>query len=195
MSNHRYINKLPDSVFLHSNSTVIGDVTMGDDCSVWPSAVLRADLGKIVLGRSVNIQDGSVLHTDSGGTVSVGDYALIGHKAMLHGCKVGRAALVGIGAIVLDGAEIGDGAMVTAGCMIRGGAKIPPFALVVTKGAEIKIYENKARPVSTVAGSLEYMQLAKRYQLSQFGPLSNDEIKQLEAEAKQVLKDMFGRDF
>jgi carbonic anhydrase/acetyltransferase-like protein (isoleucine patch superfamily) len=192
-SHHRCVNPLPDSVFLHPSSSVIGNVTMGEDCSIWPSVVLRADLGTIELGRGVNIQDGSILHTDSGGRLTIGDYTLVGHKSMLHGCSIGRACMIGIGSIILDGAEIGDGAMITAGCLIRGGMKIPPFALVVARDGELKIYENKARTILTVMGSLEYILLAHRYRKGEFGPISESEKKTLETEAGRILKDMFDR--
>lgn len=193
--NHRCVNEFPDSVFLHPSSSVIGNVTMQEDCSIWPSVVLRADLGKIELGRGVNIQDGSVLHTDAGGSLTIGDYSLVGHKAMLHGCSVGRACLIGIGSIVLDGAQIGDGAMITAGCMIRGGMKIPPFAMVVARDGDIKVYENKARTLLTVMGSLEYIALARRYEQNDFGPISAEQHRSFENEARRLLKEMFDREF
>ncbi len=193
--NHRCVNAQPDSVFLHPSSSVIGNVTLGEHCSIWPSTVLRADLGAIELGRGVNIQDGSILHTDSGGRLTIGDYTLVGHKVMLHGCSIGRACLVGIGTIVLDGAQIGDGAMITAGCLIRGGMKIPPFALVVAKDGDVKVYENKARTLLTVMGSLEYIRLARRYEKGEFGPVSSEEHNASEVEARRILKEMFDRDF
>lgn len=88
-------------------------------------------MNRITLGNFINIQDNTSLHTDSRGSISIGDWTLVGHNAMLHGCKIGRGCLIGIGSILLDGCEIGDGAQITAGCMIRGGKKIPPRSLVL----------------------------------------------------------------
>ncbi|MGQ2864251.1 gamma carbonic anhydrase family protein, partial [Leptospira interrogans] len=113
------------TAFIHPLATAIGLVEMGPYSSLWPGTVVRADMNQIVLGKGVNIQDNSTLHTDSSRGITIGDYTLVGHNTMLHGCKIGRGCLIGIGSIVLDEAEIGDGAMITAGCMIRGGKKIP----------------------------------------------------------------------
>ncbi len=183
--------RVDPSAWIHPRATVIGNVVLGPDCSLWPSSVLRADLGYITLGKAVNIQDGSVIHCDSGGRVEIGDYTLVGHRAMLHGCTVGRGALIGIGCVVLDGAEIGDGAMITAGCMIRGGMKIPARSMVVQKGGELKIYPNKARTQLTLAGSLEYVELARRWKAGEFHPLTESQEKELIHRAGIILKEMF----
>ena len=110
---------------------------------------------------------------------------------MLHGCTVGRGALIGIDCVVLDGAEIGDGAMITAGCMIRGGMKIPARSMVVQKGGELKVYPNKARTRMTLAGSLEYVELARRWKRREFSPLTESEENELFERAGIILKEMF----
>lgn len=198
--NHTMFNQLPESVFVHPSASIIGNVKMGDDCSIWPSTVLRADLGEITLGKGVNIQDGSVLHTEYRKSLSIGDYTLVGHKTMLHGCNIGRGCLIGIGTIILDGAEIGDGASITAGCLIRGNVKIPPFSLVVSKNGDIKIYPNRAPVATVIAGSLEYIELAKYYesQATQTNRGKHQEFQpssDLKEKAVQLAKDMFGQDF
>jgi carbonic anhydrase/acetyltransferase-like protein (isoleucine patch superfamily) len=99
--------------------------------------------------------------------------------------------LIGIGSIILDDAEIGDGAMITAGCMVRGGTKIPPRALVTPDGSSIKIFENKARTAYTIAGSLEYVKLAKRMQQGKWGPFSRAREEQFLAEAKEIMAKLF----
>lgn len=179
------------TAWIHPKASVIGNVTLGPECSIWPGSVLRGDLGHIELGRAVNIQDGTVIHCDSRGRVDIGDYTLVGHKAMLHGCRIGRAALIGINSTILDGAEIGDGAMVTAGCMIRGGMKIPAFSMVVQKGGELKVYPGKARTQMTLAGSLEYVELARRWKERNFHPLNEGEERELFERAGIILKEMF----
>lgn len=183
--------KVHDTAWIHPKASVIGNVVLGPDCSIWPSSVLRGDLGHITLGRAVNIQDGTVIHCDSGGRVDIGDYTLVGHRAMLHGCTVGRGALIGINCVVLDGADIGDGAMITAGCMIRGGMKIPARSMVVQKGGELKIYPDKARTRMTLGGSLEYVELARRWKERTFEPLTEKEEKELFERAGIILKEMF----
>ena len=120
----------------------------------------------------------------------MGDYSLIGHNAMLHGCHVGKACLIGIGCVVLDNAEIGDGAMITAGCMIRGGQKIPARAFVYSKKGELIVVEGKARPVQTVIGSLEYVELAARHQEKRWEPFSGEEIEVFRKKAANIVQNM-----
>jgi len=176
--------------FIHESARVIGLVEMGENCSIWPGAVLRADMNSIILGNCVNIQDNSTLHVDSSAGMSIGDYTLVGHNTMLHSCKIGKACLIGIGSIILDKAEIGDGAMITAGCMIRGGMKIPPKAMVIQKEGKLFIYENKAKVQLTVAGSIEYMELAARHQKNLFGPFTKEEEKDFFVRAGQVMEEL-----
>lgn len=189
---HYTAEKIHPTAFIHERAFVFGDLAMGEHSSLWPGVVVRADMNTIVLGNCVNIQDNSTLHCDSRRGVTIGDYTLVGHNAMIHGCKIGRAVLIGIGSIVLDDAEIGDGAMITAGCMIRGGTKIPPRALVTPEGSSIKIYENKAKTAYTVAGSLEYIELAKRAQRGVWGAFSRAEEEVFFARAKATVAELFG---
>lgn len=176
--------------YIHHQATVIGNVDFGNSCSIWPGAVLRADMNRIQLGNAVNIQDNSTLHTDSGSSIEIGDWSLIGHNAILHGCKIGRGVLIGIGSIVLDNAEIGDGSQITAGCMIRGGKKIPPRSLVLANGTDIKIVPGKAKPEFTIAGSIEYIHLALRIQENRFGSFSKEEEKSFLEQAKGILNEL-----
>mgnify|MGYP001271693233 FL=1 len=105
--------------FLAENATVVGDVVMGDGCSVWFNAVLRGDVNSIRIGNNVNIQDGSVLHTlYEKSVVEIGDYVSVGHNVTIHGAKINDYALIGMGAIVLDYAEVGEGAIVAAGALV-----------------------------------------------------------------------------
>ncbi|MDE6399431.1 MAG: gamma carbonic anhydrase family protein, partial [Muribaculaceae bacterium] len=102
--------------FLAENAVIIGDVVMGDECSVWFSTVLRGDVNSIRIGNRVNIQDGSVLHTlYQKSTIEIGDDVSIGHNVVIHGAKIRDYALIGMGAVVMDDAEVGEGAIVAAG--------------------------------------------------------------------------------
>ncbi len=183
---HYTAEKIHPTAFIHERATVYGDIAMGEYSSLWPGVVVRADMNAFVLGKYVNIQDNSTLHSDSKRGITIGDYTLVGHHAMIHGCTIGRGVLIGIGSVILDDAQIGDGAMITAGCMIRGGTKIPPQALVTPDGSSIRIFENKARTTYTIAGSLEYVELAGRMQKGVWGPFSREEESAFLARAKEI---------
>ncbi len=182
---------IPESVFVHEGAFVIGQVEIGEYSSIWPGVVIRGDLNYIKIGRYVNIQDNSVLHVDSSSTIEIGDYSLIGHMAMLHGCKIGKACMIGIKSVIMDDAEIGDGAMITANCIIRGKMKIPPFALVTQKNGELQIYPNKARTIYTLMGSLEYVELAKMHKEGKFEKITEEKIQSIQIQAKELLKELF----
>jgi carbonic anhydrase/acetyltransferase-like protein (isoleucine patch superfamily) len=122
--------KMGENCYLAENATVVGDVIMGDGCSIWFNAVLRGDVNSIRIGNHVNIQDGSVLHTlYEKSTVEIGDYVSIGHNVTVHGAKIDNYALIGMGATLLDYVEVGEGAIVAAGALVLSNTKIPPFTL------------------------------------------------------------------
>lgn len=122
--------KWGEHCFLADNATIIGDVTMGDDCSVWFNTVLRGDVNTIRIGNRVNIQDGSVLHTlYEKSVVNIGDDVSIGHNVTLHGATVERLALIGMGATVLDHAVVREGAIVAAGALVLANTIIEPYTL------------------------------------------------------------------
>lgn len=116
--------------FLADNATVIGDVVMGDECSIWFNTVLRGDVNSIRIGHRVNIQDGTVLHTlYEKSTIEIGNDVSVGHNVTLHGCKIHDLALIGMGAVVMDDAEVGEGALVAAGSVVLSRTKIGPNEL------------------------------------------------------------------
>lgn len=117
--------KFGKDVFLAENATVIGDVEMGDDCSVWFSAVIRGDVAPIRIGRGSNVQDCACIHgTPVTGPVNIGDNVTIGHICNIHGCTIHDNALIGMGSTLLDGCEVGEGAIVAAHALVLGGTKI-----------------------------------------------------------------------
>ena len=129
--------------YLAENATVVGDVIMGDGCSIWFNAVLRGDVNSIRIGNHVNIQDGSVVHTlYEKSVVEIGDYVSIGHNVTVHGAKINNYALIGMGATLLDYAEVGEGAIVAAGALVLSNTKIPPFTLWA--GVPAKFVKNVA---------------------------------------------------
>jgi carbonic anhydrase/acetyltransferase-like protein (isoleucine patch superfamily) len=123
--------RVAPSAYVDPGATVIGDVTVGRRSSVWPAAVLRGDNDPIRVGEETNIQDGTVVHTDPGFPVNVGDRVTVGHSVVLHGCTVEDDSLIGIGAIVLNGARIGKGAVVAAGALVPEGMEVAPETLVM----------------------------------------------------------------
>ena len=113
--------------FLAENATVVGDVVMGSECSIWFNTVLRGDVNSIRIGNRVNIQDGSVLHTlYQKSTIEIGNDVSIGHNVTVHGAKIHDYALIGMGAVVMDDAEVGEGAIVAAGSVVLSRTKIGP---------------------------------------------------------------------
>ena len=125
-----YTPKIGKDCFLADNATIVGDVTMGDECSIWFNAVLRGDVNTITIGDRVNIQDGSVLHTlYEKSTIEIGNDVSIGHNVTIHGAKVHDFALIGMGSTLLDHAEVGEGAIVAAGSVVTGKTKIGPNEL------------------------------------------------------------------
>ncbi len=176
--------------FIHPQAVAFGMIEFGESVSLWPGCVLRSDMNTIKLGNYVNIQDNCTLHTDSRSPLSIGDYTLVGHNAVLHGCKIGKGVLIGIGSVILDNAIIGDGAQITAGCLIRGGKKIPPGSLVVSSKGEIKIYENKSKSEFTIAGCIEYAHLSIRYLHGVFEPFTEKEEALFLSQAIEIKKEL-----
>lgn len=122
---------LGNRVYLDSSAVVIGDVSLGDDVSVWPMVVIRGDVESIKIGAGTNIQDGSVLHVSHAGDysptghrLSIGQGVTIGHRAVVHGCSIGNSCLIGIGAIIMDGAVLEDYVMLAAGALVAPGKKL-----------------------------------------------------------------------
>jgi len=122
--------KMGKDCFLAENATIIGDVTMGDGCSIWFNTVLRGDVNTITIGDRVNIQDGSVLHTlYQKSTIEIGNDVSIGHNVTIHGAKIHDFALIGMGAVVMDDAVVGEGAIVAAGAVVLSRTQIGPNEL------------------------------------------------------------------
>ncbi len=119
--------QIGNDCYLAENATVVGDVIMGDGCSIWFNAVLRGDVNSIRIGNHVNIQDGAVLHTlYQKSTIEIGNYVSVGHNVTIHGATVKDYALIGMGATVLDGAVIGEGAIIAANALVLSNTIVEP---------------------------------------------------------------------
>ncbi|HEY8360876.1 MAG TPA: gamma carbonic anhydrase family protein [Ramlibacter sp.] len=140
MTQYRIGAKTPSvaaTAFVAREATVVGDVVLGEQASVWFGAVLRGDNEPIRVGARSNVQEGAVLHADPGYPLTLGDDVSVGHQAMLHGCTIGDGALVGIQAVVLNGAVIGAGCLVGAGAVVTERKVFPPNSLIL--GAPAKV--------------------------------------------------------
>jgi carbonic anhydrase/acetyltransferase-like protein (isoleucine patch superfamily) len=131
--------KLGSDVFLAETAQLIGEVELGDQASIWYQVVLRADVNFIKVGKQTNIQDGTVIHgTFQGCGTEIGDRVTIGHQVLLHGCKIGKGCLIGMGSIVMDHVEIGEHCLVGAGSLLTERSKFPPRSLILGRPAKIK---------------------------------------------------------
>lgn len=127
-----------ETAWLAPNATVIGQVTLAADASIWYNAVLRADFEVIAVGEKSNIQDCCVVHTDPGFAVTIGSGVTVGHNATLHGCTIGDNVLVGMGSTILNGAVIGAGSLIAANALIPEGMQVPPGSLVAGVPGKIR---------------------------------------------------------
>ena len=131
--------KIGKNCFIAENAVIIGDVTIGDDCSIWYGVVLRGDVNTIQIGNRVNIQDNASVHTLYQRSVTViGDDVSVGHNAVVHGAKVGNDVLVGMGAILMDNAEIADGTIIAAGAVVPSNQKLEPGVYAGIPAKKIK---------------------------------------------------------
>ena len=119
------------TAFIHELATVLGDVTLGERVSVWPTAVLRGDTSSIVVGAESNVQDGTIIHVDWNVPATIGARVAIGHRAIVHGATIEDDCLIGMGAILLNGVHVGCGSIVGAGAVCPEGMVIPPRSLVL----------------------------------------------------------------
>jgi carbonic anhydrase/acetyltransferase-like protein (isoleucine patch superfamily) len=125
------MKKIHPTAFIASTAAVMGDVTIGEDASVWYGAVLRGDMAPIAIGSQSNIQDGTVVHVDDGVPCTVGRRVGVGHRVILHGCTVGDDCLIAMGSVLLNGVTIGNGSVVAAGAVVPEGMQVPPRSLVM----------------------------------------------------------------
>ncbi|MBQ2722633.1 MAG: gamma carbonic anhydrase family protein [Opitutales bacterium] len=136
----KYLGKDPQvdaTAYVSKHATLIGDVKIAANASVWPGCVLRADINSIELGEGSNIQDGTMVHLADDAGVKIGKDTTIGHGAVIHGCEIGNECLIGMGAIVLDKAVIGDNSIVGAGALVTKNTVIPAGSLVLGSPAKV----------------------------------------------------------
>ena len=154
---------VPATAFVAPGAVVVGAVTLGEESSVWYGAVLRGDIQKICIGAQSNVQDGSVLHVADEHPCILGDRVTVGHRAVVHACRIHDDVLVGMGAIILDGAEIGSHSIIGAGALVTKGMKVPEGSLVVGSPARVvrSLRPDEMAGVSRLAA--KYVALSRRY--------------------------------
>lgn len=142
--------KIGKNCFIAETAVIIGDVTIGDDCSIWYGAVLRGDVNSIIIGNRVNIQDNACIHTTYKKSISVlGDDVSVGHNAVIHGAKVGNGCLIGMGSVLLDDAEIAPGSIVAAGAVVLANSKLEQG---IYAGIPAKMVKEGSEKVTEMAG-------------------------------------------
>lgn len=154
---------IDESVFVAESADIIGDVTINKNASIWYNVVIRGDEQPITIGENTNIQDGSVVHTGYNESTQIGNNVTVGHKALVHGCKIGDNTLIGMGAIVLDGAEVGEFTLLGAGSLVPPGKKIPSGVLAMGSPAKVIRELSDDEKESLIKSSKNYVETAKKH--------------------------------
>ena len=152
-----------DDFWIAPNATVIGNVQLLKDASVWFNAVLRGDVELITVGQGSNVQDGAIIHTDPGFPCTIGKNVTVGHLAMLHGCEIGDGSLIGIGTVILNGAKIGKNCIIGSKALVTEGMEIPDGAMVLGIPGKVKKILNEEEQSVVSLGAEHYIQNYKKY--------------------------------
>ena len=157
-----------DGAFIHPTALVVGDVLLGEGASLWPQAVVRGDIAPIRVGARTNLQDGVIVHTEFGVPLVIGEDVVVGHRAVLHGNRVGQGCLIGMGAMLLSGSDIGEECIIAAGAIVTEGKKIPPRSLVMGIPGKVvrQVTDAEIEHVKTICK--RYRDLASRYSQGDF---------------------------
>jgi len=153
--------KIAASAFVSEAAYVVGHVEIGENSSVWPGAVIRADFGKITIGHNTSVEDNTVIHC--AGDLTIGDNNVIGHGAVVHCSRVGNNVLIGNNATVLDGAEIGDYCIIGAGCLIPPNTKIVERSVVIGVPGHVKSQLTEEQQKELNLGAASYTELSRNY--------------------------------
>ncbi len=152
-----------DGVWIAPNAVVVGAVVLKRNVSIWFNAVLRGDNDPITIGENTNIQDGSVLHTDEGVPLTIGNHVTVGHKVMLHGCTIGDNTLIGINSVILNNAKIGRNCIIGANSLIGEGKEIPDGSLVMGSPGRVVRQVSETQIQILTMQALHYVENARRF--------------------------------
>jgi carbonic anhydrase/acetyltransferase-like protein (isoleucine patch superfamily) len=161
--NIRTAPRIAPDAYLAADATVVANVEIGPEASVWPQAVLRGDVAHVVLGAQSNVQDGAVVHTADDLPAIIGQLVTVGHKAVVHACTVEDEVLVGMGAIILDGAQVGARSIIGANATVTQGMKIPPGSMVLGTPAKVVRSLSEAEQEEIKMWALRYVRLSREY--------------------------------
>ena len=150
------------TAYVHPTAVLIGDVIVGPGCYIGPAACLRGDFGRLIIERGANVQDTCVMHGFPGTDTVVEEDGHIGHGAVLHGCRIGRNALIGMNAVIMDNAVVGESAIVAACAFVKAGAEIPPRSLAAGTPAKVIRELSDAEIAWKADGTRTYQDLARR---------------------------------
>jgi carbonic anhydrase/acetyltransferase-like protein (isoleucine patch superfamily) len=156
--------------YVASTALVAGNVLLGPGVNVWFGCVVRGDLAAITLGPRVNLQDGCIVHTDSDAPMMVGEGVVVGHSALLHGARIGRDCLIGMGARLLTGCELGEECLVAAGTVVTEGRRIPPRSVVMGVPGKVVRVVKPEELQRTQAICAHYLEMAQRYVRGAYPP-------------------------
>ncbi len=148
--------------YVHGSATIVGEVRIGKNCSIWPNVVIRGDENHMEIGDCTNIQDNSVLHTSYEGPLRIGKRVTIGHSCIIHACTIGDDVLIGMGSIILDHSVIGEWSLVGAGSLVTEGKEIPPNSFVLGRPAKVVGDSSRYREIIANAHQ-EYEKLREEY--------------------------------
>ncbi|MDO8250156.1 MAG: gamma carbonic anhydrase family protein [Rhodoferax sp.] len=154
---------LHPSAWVADNAQVMGNVTLAEDSSVWFGVVIRGDMDAITVGKGSNIQDSSVLHTDQGVPLTIGENVTVGHQVMLHGCTIGDGSLIGIQAVILNGAKIGKNCLVGAGSLVTEGKEFPDGSMIFGSPAKAVRQLTEEQIEGLKLSAQRYINNARRY--------------------------------
>lgn len=166
-AHHGVHPRIPDTAFVAETAVVIGDVTLGEDSSLWYGVILRGDVHSIAIGDRTNIQDGSIVHvTRDRFATRIASDVVVGHRVLIHGATIHERCLIGMGAILLDDCEIGHESIVAAGSLVPPGMKVPPRSLVMGRPARrLRSVEDAEVTDLILAGVSNYVAYARDYRL------------------------------
>ena len=157
------LKTVDDNFWIAPNASVIGDVNLERDASIWFNAILRADNEPITIGEGSNVQDGAIIHTDPGYACNIGKKVTVGHMAMLHGCSIGDGSLIGIGSVVLNGAKIGKNCIIGSKALVTEGMDVPDGSMVLGIPGKIKKTLTEEEQSVVPLGAEHYIDNYKKY--------------------------------
>lgn len=151
--------KVHESCYIADDSTIVGNVSIEEGCSIWPKAVIRGDQNSITIDNGSNIQDGVVIHVDEGHCTNIGKDVTIGHNAVIHGCEIGDETIIGMNATVLSGAKVGKGCIIGANALVPQDKEIPDYSIAVGVPVDILKEGDKSINENTKANARHYHKL------------------------------------